>query len=302
MSFKFSGHETFPCRYAWLPKSFAALSENPHVFSDDDNAMVVLGIGKNMVRAIKFWIQAIGIAEIVEGSTFNITDFGRTILSQNGLDPFLEDIRTLWLIHWRLSTYPQEPLFAWSYMLNQWHQPEISKSAVVPTFRREADKLGRELSEVTLTQHFEVFMHTYVPTRGRKGGVQEDNLDCPLVELELIHKIGERGSDSSGRREDIFAFRREEKPEITPGLFMYCLEDHWRKNHPNERTLSFRDVSIAYGSPGQIFKLPELEIRHRLEEIEDNSNGAFIYSESASVQQVIRDDRVVRPTLSSIYD
>lgn len=52
------------------------------------------------------------------------------------------------------------------------------------------------------------FLHTYVPTRGRKGEIQEDNLDCPLVELELIVKGGERELDrAEGKREPMFQQR-----------------------------------------------------------------------------------------------
>jgi hypothetical protein len=101
----------------------------------------------------------------------------------------------------------------------------------------------------------------------------ENNLDCPLVELELIQKVGEHKVDSSGKREVIYAFRREEKPEITRELFVYCIDDFWKKRRGNEMTLSFRDISASEGSPGQIFKLPESDIRERLENIETDSGG-----------------------------
>jgi len=42
--YKYSGHETFPCRYAWLPKAVEAVAENPSIFKDEDNAMVTLGV------------------------------------------------------------------------------------------------------------------------------------------------------------------------------------------------------------------------------------------------------------------
>ena len=118
---------------------------------------------------------------------------------------------------------------------------------------------------VTLEQHFDVFLHSYVPTRSRKGDIREDNLDCPLVELELIQRTGERKQDATGKREIIYAFRREEKPEITPELFVYCIHDFWLRHRANEKTLTFRDISVAHGSLGQILKLPELSIRERLE-------------------------------------
>jgi len=35
---------------------------------------------------------------------WQVTDFGKIIFGANGMDPFLEDKRTLWLLHWRAST------------------------------------------------------------------------------------------------------------------------------------------------------------------------------------------------------
>lgn len=304
MNYRFSGHETFPCRYAWLPKAYLSLTGDQRIFSDEEEAMVSMGVGKNMVRAIRFWVQATGVAEAAREGGYSITEFGKALLDREGFDPFLEDRRTLWLIHWQLSTHVDEPLFAWDFLLNRWPHPEISRTEALRTFDQEAKRLGRKLSTVTLEQHFDTFLHTYVPTRSRKGDIQEDNLDCPLVELELIQKVGERDYGAGGRREPIYVFRREPKPEITPELFVYCLNDFWNKRRGAERTLTFRDVSVAHGSPGQIFKLPEWDVRERLERLADDSDGAFSYQESASLQQVTRvnqPDFFGRDCLAAIY-
>lgn len=306
MSFRFSGHETFPCRYAWLPKAFRAIRANGRAFADEEAAIVELGVGKNMVRAIKFWVQATGVAVPIAptNSSYEVTNFGRAIFEEEGFDPYLEDVRTLWLIHWKLSSHIDDPLFAWYFLLNRWRHPEISRTEVLRAFRQEADKLDRKLSNVTLEQHFDTFLHTYVPTRSPKGELREDNLDSPLVELELIVKVGERILDKTGKREAVYAFRREPKSEITPELFLYCLHDFWSKQYPNERSLTFRDIAIVSGSPGQILKLPESDIRDRLEHIEEDSNGIYQYRESAAMQQITRrddDDVVIQNYLSGVY-
>jgi hypothetical protein len=285
-NFRFSGHETFPCRYAWLPKAFLALEENATLFSVEEDAMVKLGVGKNMVRAIRFWVQVAGIAAPAKSGGLKVTDFGRAILSKNGFDPFLEDVRTLWLLHWKLSSHMNEPLFAWNYLLNYWHHPEISRTEVLEIFEKKAEQLGRKLSPVTLEQHFDVFLHTYVPTRSRKGEIQEDNLDCPLVELQLIVKTGERTVDDTGKRETIYAFRWEDKPEITPELFAYCLNEYWRMKFPHEEEISFRDVAFMPGSPGQIFKIPEWDVRRRLDDFNKDSKATFSYVESAALPRI----------------
>jgi Protein of unknown function (DUF4007) len=287
-TYRISGHETFPCRYTWLPKAVRGLSENPRLFSDEAAAMVDLGVGKNMVRSIRFWSQVARVTTAgAKGGGHLLTEFGTTLLSERGLDPFLEDIRTLWLIHWNLSTEIESPLLAWDYLLNHWQEPELVPSAILKALKKEVENQENRLSAVTLEQHFDTFLHTYVPTRGRKGEVQEDNLDCPLVELDLIIKVGERElARSSGKRETIYGFRREEKPDITPELFVYCLNEFWQKRHATELTLTLREVAHGHGSPGQVFKLPEEDIRTRIDALAQQTNGFLKYSETATQQQI----------------
>ena len=58
VKYRFTGHETFPCRYPWLPKAVNILDDRPDLFKNIDEAIVTLGVGKQMARAIKFWVEA----------------------------------------------------------------------------------------------------------------------------------------------------------------------------------------------------------------------------------------------------
>ena len=187
--------------------------------------------------------------------------------------------------------------------MNHWHEPDLIPSQALKALRVEAARQDDNLSVVTFEQHLDTFLHTYVPTRGRKGQVQEDNWDCPLVELELLVKVGDRELDrAAGRREPIYAFRREEKLEITPELFVYCLDDFWWKRHGNDATLAFRELAHGHGSPGQIFKLPEDDVRMRVEQLDQQTSGYLSYAESASIQQVRRlGHRESRQLLEEVY-
>ena len=266
--------------------------------------MVKLGVGKNMVRSIRFWSQAMGMAKIeTKPQSLSVTDLGRTLLAEKGLDPFLEDMRTLWLLHWNLATNPVNPLLAWDFLLNRWQEPELVPSVVLKALQKEAEKQDSQLSMVTLQQHFSTFLHTYYPSRSRKGEVREDNLDCPLVELELIMKIGERELDRrSGAYETIYGFNREEKPDISSELFVYCLNDFWQKRHEAELTLTLREIAHGPGSPGQIFKLPEEDVRTRVEALAQQTDGFLKYMESANLQQVQKArDRNSMDLLKAIY-
>ena len=82
-------------------------------------------------------------------------------------------------------------------------EPEFSRSSVLRVFNQEAEKQERPLSNITLEQHFETFLHTYVPTRSRKGDIQEDNLDCPLIELpETVTAGSGRGGPAAPAADD----------------------------------------------------------------------------------------------------
>ncbi len=204
---------------------------------------------------------------------------------------FWKTFQTLWVLHWNIATQKDEPLFAWKFLLNGWQESEFSEQEILKAFERESQKLLRKLSMVTLKQHFDVFLHTYVPTRGKKVEILEDNLDCPLTELELLTVVGEREMGGH-RREIVYAFLREEKPSITTELFSWALNDFWEKMHPNEKTLPLREIATGVGSPGQVFKIPEGDVMMRLEEIESVTNGALLYQESTALPQVHRERQI----------
>lgn len=294
---KFSGHESFACRYAWLPKAFRGLKENAKLFSDEDHAMVVLGLGKNMVRSLRFWVEAMGVAVSDRKSrSLALTPFGEDIFGSGGFDPFLEDPRTLWLLHWKLASRDEGSLFAWRYLIGHWPLPEFTRSEVLREFQRISAQNDLEHSDVTLAQHLDVFMHTYHAGRGGAAGV-EDSLDGPLVELALVIPIGERRTE--GRWETVFSFRREPKPEIPQPLFDYCLRDYWDRHFPGEDTMTFRAAAMGAASPGQVFKLPEDDLRNRLEARAGKVPRGFTYQPSAIQGLLSRSGRA--PSLAEVY-
>src|SRR5437867_3436331 len=92
-SVSFSGHETFVLRYGWLKKAFDAAQDNPSVFNAED-AVVQLGVGKNMVRSIRYWALACGVLQEEpksRGLRLLPTDLGRFLFGWSGQDPYLED-------------------------------------------------------------------------------------------------------------------------------------------------------------------------------------------------------------------
>jgi hypothetical protein len=168
----------------------------------------------------------------------------------------------------------------------------------------EACRFESGISSVTIEHHVDVFFHTYIPTRGNKARVQEDNLDCPLIELDLLRKTGERENPvNKGGREPVYVFHNDEKAVITPELFDYCIADYWERRFPNEKTLSLRDLTYGHGAPGRVFGLTENGVRSRLENINVTSMGCFDYTESSHIQQIRKTGKTANLTvlLKNVY-
>ncbi len=302
VTYRYSGHETFVCRYAWLPKVVRGLERDPVLFKNEDRAMVQLGVGKNMVRSAKFWAECAGVIEGIDGGGYAATEFGRLILGHEGYDEFLQRIETLWLLHWKLATNSQRPLFHWVQLLNHWQRAEFSESEVLPFLKRGLAANETVKSERTFADGFRVFVNSYIPTRGRKGEIAEDNLDCPLIELGLLQKVGERLKEPHSR-EPVYSFVIGPKAGVTSGLFAYCIWDYWRNSqYAGQSSLGFRFVSSAEGSPGQIFKLPELAVRSLLDGLASATDGALAFVESSSMQQVeMKPDLTEEELIRHIY-
>jgi hypothetical protein len=295
--FRFGGHQTFALRIAWLPKAAAAIEVGVDPLSNPIDGVIHLGLGKNMVEALRCWIEAFGVASKIEGK-WQLTPLGAAVFGSNGLDRYLEDDQTLWLLHWNISTLRKAPFFAWELLVNRWNEASFVSSAVVSAFLAEANRAERTLSAVTAKQHFDVWLHTYFPTRSAKN---EDSLDSPLSALRLVYHHGTREVEG-GRAEPIFAFDLGSKTNIKASLFEYCLHQWWDTEFEHEETISLSEATFGRMSPGRVFRMPETEVRDRLNALSSDPHGTVELMESLN-QLIIR--RRARPEpsrlLSAIY-
>lgn len=102
MAMKFRAHETFFIRKGWLSKGMRYVSQKPDVFIDkNENPMDVLGIGANMVKSLRYWLQAVGLTcEPSKGKKIQtLTPFGECVYKH---DRYIEELGTLYLLHYNL--------------------------------------------------------------------------------------------------------------------------------------------------------------------------------------------------------
>ncbi|SFD76863.1 DUF4007 family protein [Salipiger profundus] len=258
---RFSGHETFACRFAWLPKAVRLIAREPKALSDDQHAILELGLGKNMVRSLRFWLEAFNVGRSRDGS-WSLQPFGEAVFGETGYDPFIERAETQWLLHWQLSTATENPLFAWRHILFRRMRPDFTRSELLAEMRLEGERLGYKHSDVTLQQHADVFIQSYVGSL--KPASPEDALDSPLVDLGLLRRLGRRPGGAA-RVEPVFALARFPISEVGPSVVDYAIADYWETRRQGETVITFRDLAHGEGSPGATFRLEPDELRNHLE-------------------------------------
>lgn len=193
MAMKFRAHDTFFIRKGWLSKGMKYVMQKPDVFVDkEDNPMDVLGIGSNMVKALRYWLQAVGLTtEPNSGKRLqSFTEMGKSVFEN---DRFIEEMGTLQLLQYKLATNKEEAT-AWYYFFNEFNMSEFSRDDFVGSLQNyiSLDKSGLDVAIRSLNDDFACIVNTYVPRSktNPKRVSPENNIDCPLGELGLIDVSG----------------------------------------------------------------------------------------------------------------
>ncbi len=190
MEMKFRAHDTFFIRKGWISKGMRYVKKtHGEVFIDkDENPMDVLGIGSNMVKALRYWLQALGItSEPNSGRRVQtFTEFGNLIYEY---DPYIEEYGTLYLLHYKLATNV-EMATSWYFFFNEFALSDFSKddfALQIGNYIKIQDQ-DANVAARSIEDDFSCIINTYVPrykTMPNKVSA-ENNIDCPLGELGLI--------------------------------------------------------------------------------------------------------------------
>jgi len=272
----FGRHETFILRYSWLTKGFQAIQSNPLIFSDD-NATVELGVGKNMVSSIKYWLQAVRLIKPKKESGYESTDLGEKLFGENGHDPYLEDEGTIWLIHWLLCSNP-DLATGWFWFFNNFHKQEFSSEEVASSLIDfTAQNIATKVSKTTLKNDAKAVLRMYGRSKNNSKGVVEEALDSPLSSLGLVSQslVGKTFKSQQGERKN-----------LPINIFGYAVLEYMQALELNQvpvEELMYSKISVA--SPGAVFRLSENSLITKLEELSQAFPENFELRETAGIHQ-----------------
>lgn len=193
MDMRFRAHDTFFIRKGWLTKGMKHVHNKPNIFVDKtENPMDIMGLGSNMVKALRYWLQTVGLTQEPKSGRRDqrFTEFGQLIYDH---DPYIEEIGTLQLLQYKLATN-QRDATAWYYFFNEFSFREFTQEDFVSglqnyiAMNQDDSKNKKSVAVRSLNDDFNCILNTYLPrykTNPEKVH-PENNIDCPLGELGLI--------------------------------------------------------------------------------------------------------------------
>ena len=227
--YTFSGHESFPCKTLWLKKGYDFVVQGKN-FNNPD-AVIDLGVGKNMVASIRYWLRVFGICEGDKP-----TSLGDYLFSDaNGKDKYIEDMATLWLLHLNLIFNRHASLYHMIFCGYQKGHAQFDREQIATYVKLdmiEADKQSA-FNENTVKKDVSVLVQNY--SLPRKPQSNED-FSSMLIDLDLIRQ----NSEGKG-----YYFNIEGKRKVTKEIFMYALLK--LKEREGDNTLSYDTVQDEIG-------------------------------------------------------
>ncbi|MEX1276916.1 MAG: DUF4007 family protein [Bacteroidota bacterium] len=267
MQFTFSGHETFQCRSLWLKKGYDFIRAG-NKFSQAD-AVVHLGVGKNMVSSIRYWMNAFGF---LSGND----ELAKFIFGPRGKDPYLEHPGSLWLLHYRLVTQGVASLYHLVFNEFRRERPEFTKEHLKDFLKRKCQQQNEPFNPHIVDRDIGVFLKTYVRPSAKVQNIEEEFAGL-LLELDLMETL-EGIDDGFGER---YRISGRERNEIPWEVLLFCI----LSNEKYGSSVSFYELLNGQNSVGSVFALSGDGLMFKINEL-TRFHSDIVYKNDAGVREL----------------
>ena len=208
-------HGSFYVRNGWPTKILDAISNNESIFSPNKELEAVdeIGVGRVMIKSMRYWASALGIAKehkTSQGVLLKPTPLGELTKKY---DPYFQNMGTLWLLHRNLTKLDSEAT-AWSWAFNLFNKKSFSKSDFCNDFTSFLQHEGVDYNKKAIEKEFDCFKNTYVSDKDFdiKKILEEDNAPF-FSRLKLISYVGN----------GIFVQNKLGVNDVPLDIFYYCM-------------------------------------------------------------------------------
>ena len=265
--YSFSGHESFQCKSLWLKKGYDFLIGGNN-FTDVD-AVAKLGVGKNMVSAIRFWLRAFGLTKADE-----LQIVARFIFdSEKGRDPFAEDLNTLWLLHFLLISSKVASIYYLLFVEYQREKREFSRSELQSFIKRKCNipEQKNVYNENTVRKDIGVLLKNYVTPTDLKS---IEDFSSLLIALGLIIDTGKQSTN----KESIYTFKINESSDIASEIILFA----FIQMKGTDNTVSFDVIQQL----SLIFNMPITTLIDVIRSLEYSFPNTLVFTDNSGIKNV----------------
>lgn len=277
MAMRFRAHDTFFIRKGWIGKGMKYVALKPDLFVDkNENPMDVLGIGSNMVKALRYWLQAVGLTyEPSTGKRIQkLTGFGMKVLNN---DPYIEELGTLLLLQYQLAKQKNDAT-SWYFFFNEFSMSEFTREEFVQALQNyilmEDDESTVAIR--SLNDDFQCIVNTYLPryktTPGRVS--PENNIDCPLGELGLL--------DIANKKQKTYKKNIPSARSINSWIVLAVILEQ----EEGRKEISLNELLTKQCNIGKIFNLDAITMLEVLHELENEGLIKIVRTAGLDVIQI----------------
>jgi len=220
-----------------------------------------------MVAAVRYYLKAYGFV----GDNDRFRDLASDIFADDGYDPYLEDIGTIWLLHYFISTSG----YATSYFLffNYFRKlkPRFTRTQFKTYLVNETVSQGKRFSENSIKKDVAVLVNNY--NRSSKLKHPEDGFNSFMYELGLIEKNEKIGN------EDVFMISNKVRENLPPRIVLACI-----RLSNSGSTVTLQELQNGINQIGNILVLSSMAIRDVLDKVNKLYPQEIIIKEDAGVQ------------------
>jgi hypothetical protein len=255
---KFNKHDSFYVRQSWPAKAASAINTDNTIFSpqNEQNAVDELGLGRVMVKSLRYWSRTLGISTESKDSNgliiHELTPTARIIFNH---DRFFQRTGSRWLLHFNLANARDEAT-TWYWFFNEFNYQRFTAEQFMEQIKNYVIHHEIDIAVSSLQRDFNCLRQSYLRTSITdieyflEEGILSYFAPLGILEEKGQYLLKQSSADSL----------------LPPEILYYCI----LADKPNEiRQLSIEDIFEAPKSSGKVFNLNYNALLNKLDVLEN---------------------------------
>lgn len=249
----FGQHQTFYLRQQWLTKGLTEVRKNPRFFYEEEH-FEVLGVGKNMAKSIRHWLNVTQLTEEKRSTKTEVvlSALGEIVYKH---DYYVKNRFTLGLLHYLIVTEKKEAT-TWYWFFNVFNERIFTKALLIDALEKWVkDNFEKSVSNTSLKRDIDCLLQLYCLKEYKKM-TPEDVIKSPFEALKLVEETSA----------PYFVKNTVDAKNVMSQLLFVTLVKYMEKNQINE--VSLNELVNAPELWGKVFNLTRDAIIDNLVELQ----------------------------------